>query len=66
MDLESNVWVPFGETWKLTLAVQETDVSRQNGDPIEDAPKNPQYNSVLMCGGFQRGALLGPYDAERR
>ena len=45
---------------------QETGVSRHHRDPIKGPPKTPQYDSVLVYGGYRPISELVSHEAERR
>ena len=46
---------------KLTLAVRETSISRHTGNPINDHPYTPQYNSAGMYRVLQGHIQSGPH-----
>ena len=50
---------------KVTSAVRETDVSRQNGGPIKGTPFNPSIRWCCDVRGVKEGPQSGLHDAEK-
>ena len=48
------------------IAVRETGVCRQNGDPIESPPETPRTLQYYHIERFKGRPQLGPHYAERR